>query len=499
MLSNFTNGDLRALESALVHLYLARYHQFGDPEDRQQAMHFGGKLSQGAGKNSPSWDSRNIDLALVRLETARQVPECYELVQNALEQLEPHASTHEVLIYICEALALAHRDSLTPRSVFLPKLRAQLENIRNPFVPPWENPIFTVPEATHLAALAFSYLTLYEEEKNNADLTSAIDRYVTATTSANINKQHPSRCSWLIGLGRAYNFKNWTYDAINCFQEAAKLMYAIPAERMDACLKWEKTNNADLIAVYKQMLDIVPRLVGLEQRLPHRIENVKVLYNLAERAFQAAIEKKNLPLALEFSERCRGNIFQGAFEVRTLLVHPEFLQLQKQAQHRARAQSLRQAVKNLNQTSSLLHLKGTEEEKQQQHRNAAKYVNEVRKVRHDIEGFGNFLQPISEKLIQAAKHSHIIIVNAHQGDWDALIIKQMSNTPHYMKFKIGGEVYRLLASRWIKAHLVRRYTQEGRGTVKEESDQNIGMKQVLTALWKDVVNPIIKYLGCTVS
>ncbi|KAB5588261.1 Protein kinase rad3 [Ceratobasidium theobromae] len=504
LLPNFTNGELCALQSALFHLYLARFHQFSDIQDAQEAIIIGKKLSEGEGRNSPSWDSQRIYLVLVHLEIARQQLGSSNDIPVVLEKLEPiaHASTpnKEELIYLCEALALECRDSDPPKRNTLNRLRGQLVKVGKLYVLPEKNSKITVPEASQLATLAFSYLTLYENNMGTDKLHKAIGYYVAATTSAIIDKKHPFRCSWLIGLGRAYKFQRQIIQATMCFQEAASLVHAIPTERMEACYQWEEIQGANLIKVYQHMLDIIPRLVGLEQHLSYRIKNIKLMNDLAQRASQAAIKDQNLSLALEFAERCRGIIFRSALEVRTLLVLPEFHQLHQEAKHKARAQSLMQAVKNLNQTSSLLSLTNTDqEEKQQQHRNAAKYVNEVRKVQRDIEGLGNFLQPISEKLIQAAQHSHIIIVNASQNYWDALIIKQGANTPQHITFQLEGQIYRKLAFEWIKSNLKNReeWVGPGRGLAKEGAKEaSIEMKEVLVALWKDVVKPIIQHLRC---
>ncbi|KAB5587932.1 DNA double-strand break repair Rad50 ATPase [Ceratobasidium theobromae] len=504
VLHRFTNGDHLDISGALAALYGARYYQFGDPKDYTKAVEFGLEVCNLTAKSSPSWVSRNIELALVYLAKARRTdqttPETIrDAIQCALGLLEPISPTPDDKgwIYLCETLAWKchfvadNRDTLC-------KLRAQLTkaSMLKSSVPSNQNP--KAHEAARLAALGFSHLTLYEKEQKKSDLMIATQQYETATNSTAIDKQHPDRCSWLIGLGRAYNHANKREHAMRCFRDAALLTYAIPTKRMDACLKWAKVPGAELVQVYRNMLDIMPRLVGLEQTLPHRIENVKMVVDLAQKATRAAIEGNDLLLALEFAERGRGIFFQSAFKVRVLLFLPEFLELQNK--HPTRARYLKQSVDNLRKSDHLLRFNTTEQQRRTHHRRGAKYANELGKVL-PISNLGDPLRPTSKKLIQAATDRNVVIINDNIGtslNIDALVIKEGSDKPEHVALRVSSLKYHLFRNNLMKSGLTRRegrpITWEGR----QEQTPNAVLKEILVALWTDVVKPIIEHLGFTV-
>ncbi|CUA74678.1 Protein kinase rad3 [Rhizoctonia solani] len=362
--------------------------------------------------------------------------------------------------------------------------------------------ISLIPEGSRnvpmlLNSLSNTHLIRFKELGSSEDIEKTIrlfNKVLSLTPDG-----HPELPGFLLNLGQAYfsRFKRLgdhqaRLSSLEYFQRSAESIEGHPRFRLDAAWMWARAASfcsvLDSLKAYNRAMDIIPQLVWLGASISQRYDDVRMTGDLAVEAAANAIQVGEYRLAVEWLEQGRSIVWNQILQLRTPLDHLH-------ATNPLLAEKITQVASKLNSTSS----QNLEQIAQEHRRTALEYERLISEARQ-LPGFGDFLRPkkVSE-LMRVARHGPVVMINVHASHCDALII--LPEQQGIMHVPLTNLSYpkvlgiRAYLERSLQSHNVRDRGVVRRPMADQSEQENDTLKDILIALWIDIVQPVLSALG----
>ncbi|KDN39478.1 hypothetical protein RSAG8_08773, partial [Rhizoctonia solani AG-8 WAC10335] len=376
-----------------------------------------------------------------------------------------------------------------------------------------------------LGSLGASYHNRFMYLSKVADLDKAIEYKMKASELR--PKTHPERPGSLSNLGTSYyerfvrlgnssdpslsnlstlahlkfiqtNDVSLLHQAAECLRQAARFVGGNPRFQLEAALSWaalvsdhEVPQQLDCLEAYQNAIELIPEVIWLGATVTQRYATIEQLSNPADQNYAAA-ERLNDAVAQAASIAIqRRRLISPLNGLSKLSIKDPTLAAQLQTV-RDQLQIL-----SLEDLAATTKLPPRAEQDIQQHRLAARYATLVSQVRQ-LEGFESFLRPRSAgELSAVARTGPVIVINIHQAQCDALIIKQggIEHVP------LPGLTYAAAQQMRTRMELSLGLSRGGiqeraqRRPVAPDPDAEQDTRQILSLLWDNVVEPLLDFLG----
>ncbi|CAE7230855.1 unnamed protein product [Rhizoctonia solani] len=284
-------------------------------------------------------------------------------------------------------------------------------------------------------------------------------------------------------------------SSFSSFRAASQLSTGVPQDRFQYALRWAKLasqhTHPDIIDAYRTAIDLLPQFIWLGATPHQQYHDISTAETLASDAASAAIRSSDYSLALEWLEHARCVVWS-----QSLMLCSPLDQLPSSDSHLA-TQLKAIAVQFYNSTSSEIQVPSMTLEQigHQRIRLASQYQSLLAQIRR-LPEFEDFLQPVkANKLSRVARNGPVVVVKCNTDCCDALFIMPGWDTIRYLALPDFNEQKAHQARSDLEAPL--RYMNLRERGVKflgqpVHKDQ-IG--SVLLTLWRDIVKPVLDYLG----
>ncbi|KAH6866122.1 CHAT domain-containing protein [Coprinopsis sp. MPI-PUGE-AT-0042] len=377
--------------------------------------------------------------------------------------------------------------------------------------------------------LGNAFQCCFEHTGNLSDINEAISvqcRVVQLTPEG-----HADLPGFLNNLGRSFRqrFEHTQSEedlvaSISNYKSAATTSPGRPWHRLHAARIWAKLLNQhhpqspDILHAFDTALALIALIAGLEESVQSRYSQLQDICGIALEAASAACSLGRADKALEWLEQGRCVVWSQLSNLRTPLDNLRLHNSQL-------AQSIAEVAKQLENAGSSptrgqLHInlstseKMSLEDEARAHLNLARRWDDLLKEVRSIPGFESFLQPLpcSFLLQHLPASGPVVVINVDKQRCDAIALLAGLGEPLPIplpdfSLEKANNYRGILKASLEDQHLRMREVQEtmdeevlGRGAkpCKQESSQVV-VRQVLRDLWNEVVNPILKALGFSVS
>lgn len=290
--------------------------------------------------------------------------------------------------------------------------------------------------------------------------------------------------------------------ALQYFEAAARS----PAGRLDARFlasrAWAHLLSApgdptSLVAHSKAMA-LLPQVVWLGTTVGRRYESVEKLGDLATEAAAAAISAQEYGLALGWLEEGRSIVWSQMLQLRSPVDALATVNSALAERLQRVSRGLEQNTTRAGDTGPLSNRIAFEQVTIQHHRLVGEYNDLIDQAR-SLPGFHDFMRPRkAANLMPAARRGPVVVVNVHISRCDALILRPGSDDIAHVPLPSlshdgVGQLHSLMLTT-LKANGIRERSMSG---LKGQPGDHF--EQILTALWNNLVNPVLDFLGYTVS
>ncbi|CUA71839.1 hypothetical protein RSOLAG22IIIB_04783 [Rhizoctonia solani] len=301
--------------------------------------------------------------------------------------------------------------------------------------------------------------------------------------------------------------KNAKYlqDSLDSFRQACQSQTGSPGQKFRGALSWAKDasihGELNCLEAYQTAIDLLPQFIWLGATADQRYKDLDDAKNLAIEAATAAIRFSNYVLAMEWLEHARCVVWNQSLMLRSPLdklhsIHPTLAnRLQEVADQLNVASSESAILRQVSSSSSSL----TPEQASQQHRRLAKDYNDLLLKIRKLQGFEDFLQPMkANHFMNAARNGPIVVVICVADSCNALVILPGQDNVNHIPLPAFTEKKAQDARSEIQISLRRKGLRERGVKLRREGGHEPNFANVLAILWKDLVKPILDYLGYTV-
>ena len=244
---------------------------------------------------------------------------------------------------------------------------------------------------------------------------------------------------------------------------------------------------------------ILPQLAWIGSLVETRYSDIAAVGDVCAKAVSTAIAKNEYHSALEWFEEGRSIIWRQIMQLRAPVddlaaVDPVLAAELKQVAHDLDITASRTPINFTTEPSDETSL----EHAARRHRHLAEQWERLVNKARQIPGFQGFLRPrLASELVRSAHSGAVVLVNLHQEHCDALVIRpggaeiscvSLSRFSHSKAAAISIQMSRLVLSRGLNS----------RGVQPANRSSETSLEETLAVLWKDLVKPILDFLGYTV-
>ncbi|KDN46878.1 hypothetical protein RSAG8_03955, partial [Rhizoctonia solani AG-8 WAC10335] len=359
---------------------------------------------------------------------------------------------------------------------------------------------------SRLASLGSSYYDRFQRlgelddiEKSIQYETRALD--LTPSDHPRLPSRHQSLAHTQFTQFQHTDDSSHLQNSLESFRKASQSLTGAPRQKFQNALQWatlaDHENLLHPIEAYQTTIDLLPQFIWLGATTNQRYEDLLQVGNLATKAASAAIFSSEYELALTWLEYARCVVWNQSLMLRSPLdhlhsSHPDLatcLQVVAKQLHDASSESTPQALSSRSLTP---------EQYAQQRRRLAKEYNDLLSQARTLPGFEDFLLPVkSNDLITIARNGPIVIINCHINHCTALLILPGQDSINHLALPNFTEEKAQSTRSKLEA-LVRKKGLRERGfRALRLLEEKYTFADVLSDLWKDVVQPILDFLGYT--
>ncbi|CUA68603.1 ATP-dependent helicase/nuclease subunit A [Rhizoctonia solani] len=286
-------------------------------------------------------------------------------------------------------------------------------------------------------------------------------------------------------------------ESLDSFRSASKLPTGGPRDKFMYALHWanlaSKHSFLNPIEAYQIAIDLLPQFVWLGAATNQRYKDLSKVERLAAQAASAAIRSSNYRLALEWLEQTRSVVWNQTMMLRSPLD-------QLQSSHPTLATRLQTVAVQLSQSqeSQVLSVDSeTPERAAWRHRHLAMEYSDLLNQVRSLPGFSDFRRPMkASSLVRAARNGPIVILICNEDCCDALVILPGKDDIQHLLLPNFAQKSVQHACSSTGASLRRNgLITRGLFRLGTRDESNIGSG--LAALWRDIVKPVLDFLGYT--
>lgn len=495
------HADRAMALSNLSSAILARFQQAGRIEDSDEGIEILRETLHLLPEDHPYHAEAMMNLATAIVQRFEIVPasealdEAIDLYRQTLDFLPPE-HTYRAAVMQGYSGALRNRFQLSGNVKDLDQAISLNEEALKSW-PPGH------PEhCASLKELALTLLKRFEHGSNNADLDKAY-QYVS-DAEKELPPDHPKHTDIRVGLASVLlkmhsidsTSKKHFSAAFDSLQSATRHSPASVKAKFTAALEWiakaREYHDSSVIRAYAMSLALLTRFLIANPSVEsqHRFfrSTATIPKTLASDAAAAAIEAGQLDTAVEFLEQGRTILWSEMRNFRPPLeqlhdVNPEYADelrdLTSQLEHQATSF---EGTSTPNESPIPLEVR------QKKYRILSERVDNLIARIRKLEGFASFLGVASfQTLRAAASEGPVIIINISQYRSDAIIVYDTQDT---VVVPLPGIDHKTLAD-------LASYCSDPKSTRADDFPKKL--RQVLQALWKMVVSPVVDHLIPTLA
>ncbi|CAE6424281.1 unnamed protein product [Rhizoctonia solani] len=333
---------------------------------------------------------------------------------------------------------------------------------------------------------------------------------------------HTNRSRRVESLGKSYLCKSLSDHpcdnnqmlrlALDCFRQASHAEANLPLMKFKSACSWAKTalrvSIEEAFEAYQVAIELVPHVIWLGSTVSQRYRDVRELRNLAGEAVAVAIKARDYNRALEWLEQSQSIIMNQSMMLRPPLeslrsVEPTLAENLQKVTMELHAVASRDQVQ-YDMVLSSISLNSPDKMADIHRQLAKEHASLLSRVRQ-LPGFESFLKPKqASELVSAARTGPVIVINIYipyniqelevlEYSCDALILQPgKSEIAHIalpnFDLRTSADILFHFDSSAIRGNPIERGI---RRLTKAGSD----FASVLATLWKDVVKPVIDFLG----
>ncbi|CAE6435937.1 unnamed protein product, partial [Rhizoctonia solani] len=362
-------------------------------------------------------------------------------------------------------------------------------------------------KANWLVSLGQSYQDRFNCNGDPQDLNQAISHYSTAISNTPDDHAYNPVISY--SLASAYEARFVKYGsqedlkaAISSYQKASHPTISKSSTTFLAARKWAELFSLHKLpcahAAYQRAMELIPQLLWLGRTIEQRYNEIRTMGSLASEAAPHAISLRSYDLALEWLEQGRSIVWNQTLQLRTPFDALSTIDEGLAYELRDIGHSLEHAGSRLaNLVSSTGEIFDLKRDAQRHRELASEWDRLLTRVR-EIPGFEEFLRPKSSKgLINASKKGLVVVINVSETQGDALILAHNNSEIAHIPL-LGISRSKALSLRLRFYPLLRDHgllSREARGIKRFGYNPRNMFAKVLAALWTDIVEPILRFLG----
>ncbi|RXW11740.1 hypothetical protein EST38_g14115 [Candolleomyces aberdarensis] len=347
---------------------------------------------------------------------------------------------------------------------------------------------------------------------------------------------HPDLAAALTNLGDSFwqrSVLTGSCDDLNTsilhHMSAATCSYSPPSHRLRAANRWAQLvykhhpDSPENILVFDTAIRLVSLVAGLDQTVQHRHTLLQGTSGLPCQAAAVGCSLGRANKALEWLEQSRCLVWSQLRNLRTQVIglrtHDEDLaQRVWDVSRRLENAGSRQG----SHIGASLSEKISAENEAQAHLKLGKEWDELlNTIRNTVPGFENFLQPTpcSSLLQHLPDSGPIVVINVHKDRCDAIALIAGLDEPLHIPLHsfsqqkantYSNDLNAYLQLKELRMRMVKADTDEGENTGNEQAGRAIRpsvnkklrnkvVRNILEALWGEVVKPILDALGFSSS
>ncbi|CAE7142575.1 unnamed protein product [Rhizoctonia solani] len=357
-----------------------------------------------------------------------------------------------------------------------------------------------------LGSLGSSYLNRFQSLGELDDLKRSMEcnsRALTLTPDG-----HPDLSSRHFNCGYSLLYQylhSGTLDhllsSLNSFRTASRLLTGAPQDKFKHALHWANLASEhqclNPLEAYQTAIDLLPQFIWLGATTKQRYQGLSIAKNLAVNASFTAIQSSNHSLALEWLEQTRCVVWNQSLMVRSPLhqlrsSHPSLADRLEIAGSHLHTSGLENRAIQVTQgpTSGMSN---AEQAGRQRRHLAMTYQGMLTEIRQ-LAGFGDFLQPTKlDQLFRAVRNGPVVVINCHTDRCDALIILPSNNQVRHLPLPNFTQRVARRAQADLLGSLREKQLRGIRFFQEQKHEDSMG--RILKSLWRDIVQPVLIFLG----
>jgi tetratricopeptide (TPR) repeat protein len=511
-----------ALLDHLANAYGALYEHTGDLNDISEALSAHQNAVDLTPEGAPDmherlhWMGTSFRLRFEKTEDLNDISQAIAAHRRAVSLVPKGDKQHHVVL---EGLGMSLVSSFQ-QTRDLSELSEAVSTARQAVLltPEGDKNMYTV-----LNLLASALLTRFQQTKDLDDSSDAISVYEKLIGL--IPEGHPHMPAVLLNQGRSLlDHIVHTRDitevgtAVSKMRLAATSSTGSPSLRLAAARFWatfsQSVDPAEALNAWTTIIQLLSQVVGMEQTIQKRHQNLVEFSELPTSAAAAAFSLGHPDMVLEWLEQGRCLIWNQLNNLRTPLddLHAHDPAL---ADHFSKVSSALENAGSRAESSSIRGEGSTMAQLQEDanaHIKLAQQRDRLLENIRGIPGFSNFLRPpqCSNLLSDLPEEGPVVVINVHKDRCDALALIAGADTPLHIplsNFYTQVEKHQRGMYRYLSAHGVR--SRGSQPEFDEESSVRAGglvvfgprnvLGDILRELWLLVVKPILDALAISVS
>ncbi|KAF8604305.1 TPR-like protein [Ceratobasidium sp. AG-I] len=359
-------------------------------------------------------------------------------------------------------------------------------------------------KATWLGNLANAYKARFERLDQIDDLQNTIR--CGSQANSLIPEGHIYRCGTLLQLGQAYDsrFERLFRPldlilGVRTYHEAAGLLSGEPYLRFTAAMRCGRlsiiADKKFALGQYDRAMGLLPSVVWLGTTVQRRYKDLPSIGSAVTEAAAMAIKFQEYELGLEWLEQGRSIVWQQTLNLRTPFDELGEVDPTLAARLKDIAQQLGGMAAETSSSFDDPHKASISEKATQQHRRLAEEWEQRLGQARRLPGFNSFMRPRkATELFPAARFGAVVIINIHNLGCDALALRP--DAKDVMHISLPNFTHqKAIALHMNLVHSLQRKSVRERGVQVGKAAPVDMLGGILSQLWWDVVQPILKSLG----
>ncbi|CAE6442486.1 unnamed protein product, partial [Rhizoctonia solani] len=359
--------------------------------------------------------------------------------------------------------------------------------------------------SARLANLGVSYSDRYWCMGSLDDLEKSIDcrsRALTLTPDGHpeLPFRHLNYAFVLLSRYQQTDHSPHMLSCLNSFRLASQLLTGAPRDKFQNALQWASQacihNRLNPMEAYQTAIDLLPEFIWLGATAKQRYQDLSMTEHLAVNACYAAIQYKDYSVALEWLEHARCVVWNQSLMLRSPLnelqsAHPDLATQLETLSSQLHSSSFDSRQVQTDSSDPIAY----EQAGKQRRRLATEYHSLLAQIRQ-LPGLESFLQPRKiNALMHLAQSGPVVVINCHSDQCDALFIQPGFDEIRHLSLSNFTEEQAKKACFSLETSLRKQRLRQRGVRIIQQPGYEDQMGSVLQTLWRNIVQPVLSYLG----